>query len=43
MSKKAGRKIRQVESLGELGDATGGEVTVQHLGAAFTAAMGAEL
>ena len=39
VSKKAGRKIKQVESLQELGEATGGEVTVQHLGAAFSAAM----
>lgn len=35
VSNKAGRKIKVVEDVTELGDATGGEVTMHHLGAAF--------
>lgn len=34
-SKKAGRKIKQVQSVHEIAEATGGEVTVQSLGPAF--------
>lgn len=35
VSKKAGRKIKLVESLEEIGEATSGEVTMHHLGASF--------
>ena len=35
VSKKAGRKIKVVEDVRELGEATGGEVTLHHLGQAF--------
>ncbi|KAI8106229.1 hypothetical protein M9435_000776 [Picochlorum sp. BPE23] len=35
VSKKAGRKIKVVESLEELGEVTSGEVTMHHLGTAF--------
>ena len=35
VSQKAGKKIKAVESLEEIGAATGGEVTMQHLGEAF--------
>ncbi|GAB4819641.1 hypothetical protein N2152v2_006687 [Parachlorella kessleri] len=41
VSNKAGRKIRAVDSVQEIGDATGGEVTVQHLGAQFNANLDA--
>ncbi len=34
-SKKAGRKIKQVQSVHEIAEATGGEVTLQSLGPAF--------
>ena len=37
VSKKAGRKIKQVQSVHEIAEATGGEVTVQSLGPAFVA------
>lgn len=42
VSHKAARKIVQVESLEELGAATAGEVTVQHLGREFLAVHAAE-
>lgn len=35
VSKKAGRKIKLVETLEEIGEATSGEVTMHHLGASF--------
>jgi Divergent CRAL/TRIO domain len=35
VSKKAGRKIKAVDILEEMGEATGGEVTVHHLGEKF--------
>lgn len=35
VSKKAGRKIKLVDSLEEIGEATGGEVTMSHLGDSF--------
>ncbi|KAL6777101.1 hypothetical protein ACKKBF_B20215 [Auxenochlorella protothecoides x Auxenochlorella symbiontica] len=37
LSAKAARKLRQVASLAQIGEATGGEVGVEHLGAAFLA------
>ena len=37
VSKKAGRKIKQVQGLEEIAAATGGEVTLQSLGPAFAA------
>jgi hypothetical protein len=37
VSKKAGRKIKQVQSLDEIAAATEGEVTLQSLGPAFAA------
>ena len=35
VSKKAGRKIRLVETLAEIGNGTGGEMVAGSLGAAF--------
>ena len=35
VSKKAGKKIKAVDTLEEIGESTGGEVTLHHLGRAF--------
>ena len=42
VSAKAGRKIRQVQSLAGVGEVTGGEVTVAHLGRSFLEEQGAQ-
>ena len=42
VSAKAGRKVKQVQSLEALGEATGGEVAVAHLGRRFLEEQGAQ-
>ncbi|KAL4427888.1 hypothetical protein ABPG75_001977 [Micractinium tetrahymenae] len=42
VSKKAGRKIKQVQSVHEIASVTDGEVTVQSLGSAFAADLAAD-